>query len=547
MEKLKKKSNEGQTEIDFGLPKEAGVKKILAENMVIQEIPIEQIGILPGHPRKSIGNTDALQESIAKTGLQEPLLVIKKDDGMYDTFDGGRRREACKKLGHKSVLSIVSENLTAEEAIRKSFIINTERKSLTIRDKGLHIRDMLDKGYTYRDLEILLGYGSAANLNYIVSLLDLPKPVQSEMDSGNINMAQGLSLLKLPSKEAQEKMAKRIVKENLSARKTEEYIHRLLAKENQGLPEPQDNIPTDHPGLIRRRQVKSPEQLPESMDSSLAFPPLANIQTGTKAELQNTMQPNLDIISDTRSKVRSGGILGVVYKDAYSSSKGADGQEKNTRLIGSLIHSALTNRGFSHSGRILVNIIDDDAIERHRQELSKTDHTNYRINTNILTLDIYRKNGSKNPRAGVITKKSRPTDKELLALTSGIWTFNIKDCGGIEGIRKEISKRFIALYSYAGDSILDPFVTCQSVIGAAIEMNRVPTGYIPDHRYNPDDWKNFFDSDVEPTGLTEANASDPSGDVEIAEESSSSEEPKAMHFTNDASFAVDESSIQESL
>jgi ParB family transcriptional regulator, chromosome partitioning protein len=538
-------SNDGQMELDVNQAKGADEKKLLADNIEMRELPIEQFRVPVWHPRKSPRKTDSLQAYIAKTGSYEPISVIPSDDGIYEPFDGGTRLEALRKEGHGKVLCLVYKNLTAEEAAQKSYLINTEAKSLTPTDKAHHIRDMrVKKKYTYRDLEIKLGYGTAANLSYLESLLDLPDSVQSKIDSGAITMAHGRVLLKFQSQQDQESMAERIVEEDLSVSQTEAYRSKLSAKDNLELPEPAENIPTDNPGLIQRCQVEMPEQPKESMDASISFVELQGVNTSTKGDFLNTIKPIQRILAGTRRKLRSGGTLGLIFRDTYNSGNIA-GDSENTRHVGYLFHSILTNHGYWLKDRVMIAVIDNDDVDQHHKDVSNAIHGDYRINKSLLTMDLYQKKGSKNPPSPVLEKKSRPDEADLKSWTEPIWTFNVKECGGIEGVQKEIAKQFISLYSNAGDSILDPFVSNQAVFKAALETDRIPTGYIAADRYNPDDWEELFAGEVEPVDFAKANASALSDDDEAVVDSSAGE-PSPQSMTNDIFANASESSIPES-
>jgi ParB/RepB/Spo0J family partition protein len=541
------KTYDRQKALDMDQAKEADEKKSLADNIVIREVPIGKVSKHPGHVRQNTGNIDTLQESIDKTGLQEPISVVKRPNGEGSyTFDGGRRLKACTNLNHKTIACIEFENLSDEEAAKKSFIINDERETLKAMDKAKYVGSLLNKRFTQEQAAIYLGLGSAAMINNYKKLLGLPEAVTSEIDS-KISMAQALDIFRLPSKESQEEMAKKIIKKGWSRKQARAYIQSMIDKANSVLPEPAENIPTDNPGLIRRRQTETPEQPEGSMHVGLSYIPVAKVKTGTKGDFLNTMQPVLDVIADARSKIRTGGIFGLIFPETYSSSGRSNDNPDDIRLVGSLFHPTFTNHGYKFKGKVLINIIDDDDVERHHKETSKATHTEYNIHKCIFDLHIYEGKGDKDPSSQALEQKSRPDDEDLKSWTEPIWTFNVKECGGIDAVKKEIAKRFIRLYSNVGDSILDPFVTNQAVFKAALETDRIPTGYIFDELYNPDDWKELFGDEVDAADFAEADESDLSSDVGIADESSSIEEPKAMHFTNDATFVAGESSNQESL
>jgi uncharacterized ParB-like nuclease family protein len=68
----------------------------------VREIPIEQIR-RPLYRQNDRAKVEALMQSIAEIGLQEPIDVLEVD-GEYYGFSGCHRYEACTRLGHKTIL-----------------------------------------------------------------------------------------------------------------------------------------------------------------------------------------------------------------------------------------------------------------------------------------------------------------------------------------------------------------------------------------------------------------------------------------------------------
>ncbi len=70
--------------------------------MRIEPIPIQQIHRPLFHQNDSAKVRD-LMESIREIGLQEPIEVLEVD-GQYYGFSGCHRYEACKRLGHETIM-----------------------------------------------------------------------------------------------------------------------------------------------------------------------------------------------------------------------------------------------------------------------------------------------------------------------------------------------------------------------------------------------------------------------------------------------------------
>ena len=71
----------------------------------VQEIPLNQI-VRPLPRQNDQKKVQALMESIASIGQQEPIDVLEVD-GQYYGFSGCHRYEACQRLGKETILALV--------------------------------------------------------------------------------------------------------------------------------------------------------------------------------------------------------------------------------------------------------------------------------------------------------------------------------------------------------------------------------------------------------------------------------------------------------
>ncbi|MFQ5770143.1 MAG: DNA-methyltransferase [bacterium] len=84
------------------------------------------------------------------------------------------------------------------------------------------------------------------------------------------------------------------------------------------------------------------------------------------------------------------------------------------------------------------------------------------------------------------SKKSDITKDEFIAWTNGLWTFggeSKKRVGHPAPFPVELPKRCIKLFSYVGDTILDPFLGSGSMLIAAYLLNRKGIGIEIDKNY----------------------------------------------------------------
>ena len=162
--------------------------------------------------------------------MQEPLLVYKIGEDKYAVIDGARRLIASKGMGMEHISCLVHGELSEADAVHLSYVKNVERKTLNPIEIARHIKTMKDDfGYTLDELE-LKGYGSRSAIADKLKLLDLSEKVQRRIQAGDITPGHAKAIVKLPTIEEQDRMAKRIVDFDLTVRVTDDRVSRYLAK-----------------------------------------------------------------------------------------------------------------------------------------------------------------------------------------------------------------------------------------------------------------------------------------------------------------------------
>ena len=74
---------------------------MLGAMMRIEDVPIAKIR-RPLYRQNDATKVEALMQSIAEIGLQEPIDVLEVE-GEYYGFSGCHRFEACSRLGHETI------------------------------------------------------------------------------------------------------------------------------------------------------------------------------------------------------------------------------------------------------------------------------------------------------------------------------------------------------------------------------------------------------------------------------------------------------------
>jgi ParB/RepB/Spo0J family partition protein len=473
METLVKKGNEAQTTDHDG------------NGMELKIISIDSLIIPQHHPRNDFGNLEELQGSIRRDGLQEPLLVYEIEPGKFGIIDGARRLKAAKEMGLKQILCLVKKGISEAEAAHHSYVKNVERKTLSAIEIALHIKTMKDEfGYTLNELE-LKGYGSPGAISNKLKLLDLPDKIQKLVKDGTLTAAHGLALTNLNTREEQERMAKRVVDFDLTAKTTERRIERYLSKKRKSKKDStKEIIPSnDVPGVYfkdARNMSELPDGLVQLIVSSLTY----GVGKGTtfKEHLTNVQ----DVTKEIARVLAPGGIIALNVSDIvdFIGNNGKSDQ-KQIQLMGHLCQTCLRKYGIFLTDEIICTKRPAWSKDRYGTYKETTVHTSYRICDNWEHVYIFRKKGEREIPSEDIVLKSKLTREQWMVYLNGVW--EIEPCRNNQGhpcmYSDELVKRLIRMFSYLGDTILDPFLGSGTTVKVARELGRVGIGYERELQY----------------------------------------------------------------
>jgi len=189
------------------------------------EIDIELISPNPKQPR-TVFDEVALKElmvSIKEIGILQPPVVREVSGGRYELIMGERRYRAAKAVGLKTIPVIIRQT-PDNELLREALIENIHRSQLNPLEEGAAYAQLLsDFNCTHEELATKLGR-SRPHLSNTMRLLTLPQAVQKRVAIGIISAGHARALLGLSDAAEIEKLANRIVAENLSVRSVEEII-----------------------------------------------------------------------------------------------------------------------------------------------------------------------------------------------------------------------------------------------------------------------------------------------------------------------------------
>ncbi len=178
----------------------------------------------PKQPRHFF-NEDALRElaeSIKRDGVQEPVIVRKKD-GVFELVSGERRVRASVLAGLEKIPAVCRE-VSDEDMLKLGLIENIQREDLNPIETARAYRALaLHFGWTQEQLAEQVGKKRATVTN-MLRLLNLPDEVQQMVVEGSLSMGHARALLALELPARQTALARRAIEEGLSVRDVERAV-----------------------------------------------------------------------------------------------------------------------------------------------------------------------------------------------------------------------------------------------------------------------------------------------------------------------------------
>ena len=203
-----------------------GLAAILPESSAggpeLRELDVTKIEPNPDQPRAKFDAAalDALAGSIGSVGLLQPLIVRPLEDGRYELVAGERRWRAAQKAGIDRVPAVIRRS-PEDERLQAALIENMVREDLNPVEEARACAALVDDlGITKEELARRVGRSRAAISN-LIRLLDLPDPVLTLLERGELTEGHGRAILQVPDQDRRARVAKRAAAEGWSVRDTE--------------------------------------------------------------------------------------------------------------------------------------------------------------------------------------------------------------------------------------------------------------------------------------------------------------------------------------
>jgi ParB family transcriptional regulator, chromosome partitioning protein len=202
---------------------------------VLAKIAIDFISPNPFQPR-TIFDPEALNElkkSIIANGLIQPITVRRIAGNQYQLVSGERRLRAYKEIGYKEIPAYIIKVDSDEVMLALALIENIQRETLNAIEVSKAYKRLMDECHlTQEQIADKVGKDRTTIANSI-RLLKLPAKIQNCLVDDSITAGHARALINLPAEELQLFALEKILEENLSVRKVEALVKKLIS---EGIP-----------------------------------------------------------------------------------------------------------------------------------------------------------------------------------------------------------------------------------------------------------------------------------------------------------------------
>ena len=190
----------------------------------VQIVDIYMVEPDRNQPRKTF-DAEKLQEladSVKQYGVLQPLLVQKEPD--YYRIIAGERRWRAARLAGLTEIPVIVKNFSAQDSMAVALIENLQRQNLNPMEESMAYQKLLTEfSLTQEQVAAKLGKSRSAIANSL-RLQNLAEPVQKSLSEGLISPGHAKVLLGVNDAAEQNKLAVRVIAENLSVRELEKIV-----------------------------------------------------------------------------------------------------------------------------------------------------------------------------------------------------------------------------------------------------------------------------------------------------------------------------------
>ena len=198
------------------------------------EIPLNHIERNPFQTRTSFDEAKLaeLAQSIAASGVVQPVVVRALDGGRFQLITGERRLLASRQAGKDTIPAIV-RTVSDEQAMEMTIVENLQRADLNPMEQArAYHRLSSDFKMTQEQMALRTGKERASVANFL-RLLRLPEAIQQKVEAGELSFGHARTLLGLSSPEQMAAAAQKVIALAMSVRQTETYVQHLIHPEEK--------------------------------------------------------------------------------------------------------------------------------------------------------------------------------------------------------------------------------------------------------------------------------------------------------------------------
>lgn len=188
----------------------------------MREIPVEAIKPNPGQPRSRFEDDTlrALADSIAASGVVQPLIVRELSGGSYELIAGERRWRAAQIAGVDRVPVVIRDSDEADR-LEVALIENMVREDLNPVEEARACAALVeDLGLSKEELGRRVGR-SRPQISNLIRLLELPDEVLGMLESGELTEGHGRAVLQVPDHADRRRLGRKARDQGWSVRQTE--------------------------------------------------------------------------------------------------------------------------------------------------------------------------------------------------------------------------------------------------------------------------------------------------------------------------------------
>jgi ParB family transcriptional regulator, chromosome partitioning protein len=214
------------------------------------EIPLDLIDRNPFQTRSHFDEAklSELAQSIAASGVVQPIVVRPLSGGRYQLITGERRWLASRKANKATIPAIVRQ-VSDEQTLEMTIVENLQRADLNpIEQARAYQRLSNDFKMTQEQMATRTGKERASVANFL-RLLKLPESIQQKVESGDLSFGHARTLLALDSPEAITAAAQKVMALSMSVRQTESYVQGLINPEAKEKKEPKADAQPEDPNV----------------------------------------------------------------------------------------------------------------------------------------------------------------------------------------------------------------------------------------------------------------------------------------------------------